>query len=62
MKNINYRILAIVSSIAILINLIAPISVHANSENTTFKETYELELQQMRITKEKNQFHSKYHK
>lgn len=53
MKNINYRILAIVSSIAILINLIAPISVHANSENTTFKETYELELQQMGITKEK---------
>lgn len=52
MKNINYRILAIVSSIAILINLIAPISVHANSENTTFKETYELELQQTGITED----------
>lgn len=53
MRNINYRILAIVSSIAILVNLFAPISVHAKSENKTFREVYELELQQTGMTKEK---------
>lgn len=53
MKNLNYRILAIVSSIAVLLTIFAPISVRANSANKTFTETSELKSQQMEIVENK---------
>lgn len=53
MKNLNYRIFAIVSSIAVFLNIFAPIAVRANSANKTFTETSELKSQQMEIVENK---------